>query len=186
MNSSIIAVLLLGTLAVASVGFVVLRLRSNKAKSKATIVDLYESLGKEAMVPRSLRPGERKVGKHPALGKGYGRNYGGTPRLDEADALGVVTHPHLHASLGFGMDEFPLTRHEDRPVQNHVERDGDYGTREHTGFKTGGGFGGDTDFHTGNAFSGSSDSHSSSHDSGSSSSYDSGSSSSDSGGGGGD
>lgn len=89
------------------------------------------------------------------------------------------------------------------------ERDGNYGSRDHHSFKTGGGFGSDSqDFHTGGGFGGNTPSHvggsignadshnsssshdsgsssSSSYDSGSSSSSDSGSSSSDGGGGGG-
>lgn len=69
----------------------------------------------------------RTVGKSPALGYGYGTK----GRRDEADTLGVVTHPHLHASLGFGMDEFPLTKPEDRPAQHHVERGNDHHSSSH-------------------------------------------------------
>lgn len=65
------------------------------------------------------------------------------------------------------------------------DRSGDYGSRDHTGFKTGGGFGGESN-HYGGGMSDHSSSSSSSYDSGSSySSSDSSSSSSDSGGGGG-
>ena len=63
----------------------------------------------------------RVVGKDPALGYGYNTKGRRFPerRRDEADTLGVLTHPNV--SLGFGMDEFPLTRQEDRPAQARVE-----------------------------------------------------------------
>lgn len=82
-----------------------------------------------------------------------------------------------------------IQHHHNSAPEPTQDRSGDYGTRDHTGFKTGGGFGGDNSFHTGGGFGGHSTSSSDSSSSDSSSSYsssDGGSSDGGGGGGGGD
>jgi len=150
---------------IASVTIVVLTvvifwIKSARAKARPYQQDIYAKSAERVV---NLEPGfgkTRVVGKAPELGYGYNakgrrfpkpelaaglKGHGGVPadtdarprRRDEDDNLGMGVH--LGLLYGLGTNDSPVTKAEDRPAQHHVERGGEIGTRDHDGFRTGGG-----------------------------------------------